>query len=268
MTLFQALVLGVLQGISEFLPISSSGHLALAEHWLAIDTPGLLFDVVVHLGTLAAIALLLRGRIAALARAGLSLLAGRAASESQKVDRSWVLLIAAASLPTAIIGLLLKDSVESAHARPAAVGAGLLVTAVLLVAAERRGRRDRGAGLLGLKDALLIGVAQGLAVFPGISRSGATIAAALGRDVRGDTAVEFSMLISIPAVAGAALLEIVGNAPGLSTDAFAPLAVGFGTALLTGVFALKALQWAVSRRRLLPFAVYCSGLGMGAIFLG
>ena len=268
MTLTQALALGVLQGGTEFLPISSSGHLALAQNLLPdVSGPLLLFDVVVHVGTLVAIAVMLRQRLGRLLRAGLSWL-GLGRDDVQEVDRRWVLLIVVGSVPTAALGLLLEAPAETLLGRPALVGAALLVTAALLVVSERIGRRDRGAADLGIRDALLIGVAQGCAVLPGISRSGATVAAALWRDSRGDTAVEFSLLLSMPAVAGAALLVAVRSAAEVSAADLAPLAVGFGAALTTGMIAIRALQWAVTRRHLLPFAVYCALLGAGAIALG
>ena len=265
----QALGLGILQGGTEFLPISSSGHLALAQNLL----PGLtghllLFDVVVHLGTLLAIAVLFRRRIGQLLRAGFSYLPGGASGQVSDVDRRWLLLIGVGSVPTAAIGLLLRDTTESLLERPAWVGAALLVTALLLVVSERTGSRERGAAEIGLVDALIIGVAQGLAVIPGISRSGATVAAALWRDARGDVAVEFSLLLSMPAVAGAALLVGIESGGVVTAAEVAPLAVGFVAALATGLVAVKALQWVVTRRRLLPFAVYCALLGTGALAFG
>lgn len=269
MTLQQALLLGVVQGVTEFLPISSSGHLALLQHFMpGISTPFLLFEVVVHLGTLCAIVLVLRRRLAVLLRAALSFLPGVDSAAGSAVDRRWILLIVCASLPTAAIGLLLRAPVEAALQRPAAIGGALLVTGALLLVSERIGTRSRGPERLGVRDALLVGVAQGLSVVPGISRSGATIAAALARGARGEVAVEFSLLISLPAVSGAALLVVLGGDRPLWATPLAPLAVGFAAAFVTGVAALRALQWAVAKRKLLPFAVYCGLLGVGAIAFG
>ena len=268
MTLDQALVLGVLQGVTEFLPVSSSGHLALAQWLVDWQGPRLLFNVVVHLGTLAAIALVLRGRLYGLARAALSFLPGGAGASGHVVERRWLLLIALSSIPTAIIGLVLHDGVTAMYLRPPWVGGALLVTAALLVLSERIGGRSRGAEALGVADAVVIGLAQGIGVVPGISRSGATLAAALCRDVRGDVAVEFSILLSVPAVLGAGLLEIQRS--GLSTlgAEVSPLLVGFAAAFVVGSLSLQALRWVVVRRRLLPFAVYCALVGAGAIALG
>jgi undecaprenyl-diphosphatase len=236
-----------------------------------LSGPLLLFDVVVHLGTLLAIAVLLRERIVRLLRAALSFVPGLGAADVSDVDRRWVLLILAGSVPTALIGLGLRDTTEALLERPAGVGVALLVTAALLLISERLGRRSRGAEDLGWVDALVCGVAQGLAVIPGISRSGATVAAALWRDVDGSTAVEFSLLLSMPAVAGAALLVAIesGGSGGSGVgESLGPLLVGFAAALLTGIAAVKALQWVVVRRRLAPFAAYCAIVGVGAIILG
>jgi undecaprenyl-diphosphatase len=176
------------------------------------------------------------------------------------------LLLVLASVPTAVIGLGMRGLVGETRHHPAWVGAALLVTALLLVLSERIGRRDRGTGSLDVRDALLVGAVQGFAVMPGISRSGSTIAAALFRNVNAVTAVEFSMLVSIPAIVGANLLELTRG--GLGGIEPVPFAVGFAAAFLTGAFSLKALQWLVAERRLLPFAVYCTLVGLGAMVLG
>jgi len=269
LTLLQALLLGTVQGLTEFLPISSSGHLALAQSALpGLSMPLLLFDVVVHLGTLTAIVLGLRRRVLGLLRAGLSLLPGVSNERASRTERHWILLIAVATVPTAIVGLALKGPTEAMLHHPSWVGAALLVTAAVLVLSERLGKRMRGDRELRLSDALLIGLAQGLAVIPGISRSGVTIGSALWRDVRGEVAVEFSLLVSIPSILGATLLVSIENAGHISAGYVGPLVVGFLSALVSGFFALRVLQWVVARRKLLPFAGYCGLVGMGAIVFG
>lgn len=266
MTLLEALALGVVQGATEFLPVSSDGHLILARTLLAGgEQAELLFDVVVHLGTLLATVVVLRRRVRALLLAAWRLpLRFRGADST---DLRWLGLIAIACVPTAAIGLALRDSVVAMQTRPVWAGVGLLCTAVLLVAAERFGSRSRGPAEIGWADAFVIGVAQGLAVFPGLSRSGATVAAALSRNVRGDAAVEFSMMISLPAILGANLLEgSRAGMEGLASDA-APLAVGFLAAFAVGALSLGALRWVVVQRRLLPFALYCLLAGLGTVAL-
>jgi undecaprenyl-diphosphatase len=264
-TLSEALGLGIVQGATEFLPISSSGHLVLVRSlWPGADSPQLLFDVVVHLGTLAAIVLILRRRIAALVVALVEL--PRRGTDSP--DARWLGLIALSCVPTAVIGYALRSWVEGMHSRPAWVGAALLVTALLLLSADRFPHPTRGHAEIGWVDAVLVGIVQGFAVIPGISRSGATVVAALSRGVRGDAAVEFSMLISIPAVLGANVLEgMRAGVSSISAEA-GPLSVGFVAALVAGALSLKALMWAVRQRRLRPFAAYCALVGIGAVVLG
>ena len=267
MTVQQAIGLGALQGATEFLPISSSGHLVLAQNAIpGLVGPLLLFDVVVHLGTLFAILIVYRRRVGRLLVALFSFTSGRIVADP--VERRWLWLLAAGSLPTAAIGLGLKDTTEQLLERPAPVGAALLVTAAILVLSERFGRRTRDAAQIGLLDALVIGAAQGLAVIPGISRSGATVGAALGRHVDAEAAVEFSLLLSIPAISGAGLLLFLEHAGSLSAADLIPLAVGFTVALGTGLLALQALKWAVTRRKLFPFAIYCVFAGLLAMFWG
>jgi undecaprenyl-diphosphatase len=282
-TLWEALGLGVLQGVTEFLPISSSGHLALAQAWLGTggSAPNLLFNVVVHLGTLLAVVAVLWQRLLALAAGALSIVTrpfpgserpggGRASEQDSAlaVSRRWVWLILLASIPTAVIGLAVRDFVVEMNSHPAWIGGAFLGTAALLFSAERFGARSRDAARLGWVDALVIGIAQGAGVLPGISRSGITISAALWRDVRADAAVEFSILVSVPAIVGANLLEMLSvGAEGVRAE-WVPLAVGFAGAFLAGAASIKALQWVVAKRRLLPFAAYCALLGTGAVILG
>jgi undecaprenyl-diphosphatase len=265
-TLGEALALGIVQGLTEFLPISSDGHLALA-HLMMGGTAAesdLTFDVILHLGTMISIALLLRTRIAELCRTALSLLARRPPSPEEQLQRRWLGLLVAASVPTAIVGLALERTSEVMRLQPLWLGVWFLITAALLVLAERIGTRRRGAEALGMVDALLMGVAQGLAVLPGLSRSGSTVAAGLWRDLEPKVVVDFSLLMSIPAVLGANLLKL----PEAENMAAAPLLVGFVSALVTGIGAVKLLQWIVISRRLLPFAVYAALLGLGSLLYG
>ena len=255
--------------MTEFLPVSSSGHLALAEIWLpGAERPGLLFDVVVHLGTLGAVVWLLRERLGALGRGALGYVPGVARDPALEVERRWLVLIVVACVPTAILGLLLQGSVERLRTEPASVGAFLLATAAILLVSERLGSRARGDAEVGVVDALLVGTAQGLAVLPGLSRSGATIATALVRDLRAGVAVELSMLISLPAILGASLLVGIQRGGELGATDLVPLAAGFAAAFASGYLSLRALMWVVAQRRFLWFAAYCAIVGVGAIAIG
>jgi undecaprenyl-diphosphatase len=266
LTLAEAVALGVVQGITEFLPISSDGHLALAHLVLGVSTDDMVFDIVSHLGTMLAILFLLRGRIAELVRAALAWVGwGKGDPDpAKRIHQRWVLLIVVASIPTAIVGLALEATTESMRLQPVWVGIWLCATGALLVAADRLGARTRGDRPLGTGDAVLMGIAQGLAVLPGLSRSGTTVATGLVRGLNPAVAVDFSLLISVPAVLGANLLKI----PEIGATPIAPLVVGFLTALVTGIGAVKILQWIVVSRRLLPFAAYCVLLGLTTIALG
>lgn len=268
MTLVQALALGVLQGVTEFLPISSSGHLALVQTLLGRDPQAaLVFSVVLHLGTTLAILWVLRVRVGRLIRALDSLLRPGARDPGLETERRWLWLILVASVPTGIAGLSLRHFVEEMTARPVWIGFAFLSTMLLLLSAERIGSRQRGAEAITTLDALWVGCAQSIGILPGISRSGSTIAVALWRGTKPEVAVEFSILISVPAIVGANLLELASGTPGASVGVLS-FCVGFTAALVTGIAALHALVWVVRERRLTGFAVYCGVLGAGAIFLG
>jgi len=250
MTLSQSLLLGAGQGLTEFLPVSSSGHLALAQHFMVgFHQPGILFDVMLHLGTLLAVVVYFRKDLLALA------IAPWQRGEEGAANRHLLGLLVAGSLPTAVIGLLLKRTVEQFLEKPAGVAALLLVTGTLLFVAERfrhRGKRQK----LTLVDALLTGVAQGVAVFPGISRSGATIATLLLRGVDGADAARFSFLLSLPAVCGAALLSLK-DLSGIATEEIPLYLAGAAVASLVGFMAIHWLLAAIRKERLYAFAIYC-----------
>jgi len=258
----EALLLGVLQGATEFLPVSSSGHLVLAQHLLGdFEQPGVLFDVLLHVGTLVAVVIYFRRDLAGL----LSSLWRR--DEQAAVQRRMVLLLVAGSVPTAIIGLLFKDLLVGLFERPLLVCFMLLVTGGLLWLAERLRSRAGSRTELSFADALLVGTVQGCAIIPGISRSGSTIATLLLRGVDGETAARFSFLLSLPAVFGAALLSLdeLNQVPAGTT---LPYLGGAVAALVTGLFCIHFLLGVIRRRRLHWFAFYCWSVGvLGLLFL-
>ncbi len=252
MNLFDAILLGIVQGITEFLPISSDGHLAIVQHLLSdFHQPGLLFDVMLHVGTLLAIILYFARDITGLATALF-----RKDADARR-DRHLLWLIVAASVPTAIIGLALKSLVEQWVENMAVVGGMLLVTGTLLFISERYRRGgQRGVAALTLTDAVLTGIAQGLAVLPGLSRSGSTIATLLFRGVSGETAARFSFLMAIPAVGGAALLSL-RDLDALPTADLPAYLAGTGVAFLVGLLAIRMLLGVIRRQRLVWFTFYC-----------
>jgi len=263
MSFLDAILLGILQGATEFLPVSSSGHLVLAQHLLGdFEQPGVLFDVLLHLGTMVAVVLYFRRDLAGL----ISSLWRR--DEAAKQQRFMVGLLLAGSVPTAIIGLTFKDIFIGMFERPALVCAMLLVTGSLLWLAERLSRRETvSRKQLSLTDALVTGTVQGLAIIPGISRSGSTIAALLLRGVDGETAARFSFLLALPAVCGAALLS-VRDINQIAPEATLPYLAGTIAALLTGLLCIHLLMGVIRRRRLHWFAYYCWFVGgLGLVFL-
>jgi undecaprenyl-diphosphatase len=267
MTLLQALVLGIVQGATEFLPISSSGHLVLVPWLLGWRfEPGVafVFDVLVQWGTLAAVLVYFRDDLIRLVKAAVGQLAQGRPLGSADARLAWAL--AAASLPAALLGLLLKDLVETAFGDPLAVSLFLLVTALLLGLSERIGRRRRTMHEVGLLDALLIGLAQAAALFPGISRSGATIAGGLMRDLRRAEAARFSFLMSVPVMIGAgaiALLDLGGMAS--AAEQLPALIAGFLSAALVGYVAIRWLLAYLASHRLTVFVIYCALLGLTGV---
>jgi undecaprenyl-diphosphatase len=248
MTPWQAAILGLIQGLSEFLPISSSAHLALA-HWLtgwgdpATDVP---FDVALHLGTLVAVLAYFRSDWIALARGSWASIERRAVSP--ELVRLGILVLA--TLPAVVLGLLFKERFEAMHDWPLLMVATLAGVGLLLFTLDRHpsGTKDEpGAG-----SGFLIGVAQALALVPGVSRSGITMAAGLGLGLTRPAAARFSFLLSTPAILGAAVLharELLAGDPLV-------LAAGFVAAALSGYFAIGFLMRHLTRVGFLPYAVY------------
>ncbi len=269
MNLLQACVLGIIQGLTEFLPISSSAHLVLvpwALNWRFEPQAAFVFDVLVQDGTLLAVIAYFWHDLVGLARAAVKgLLGGRPFADPQ-ARLAWLLLLA--SLPAAAAGLLLKDWVEAAFGRPAVVSGFLLVTAALLLVSERVGRRSRGLVALRVSDSLWIGLAQALALFPGISRSGATISAGLVRDLERPEAARFSFLMSIPVMLGAGAVALNDLAGVPSMGALVPaLIAGAVTAAVTGYLSIRWLLGYLARRPLTLFAGYCAVVGLAGLTL-
>lgn len=251
MTLLPAILLGLLQGLTEFLPVSSSGHLAIAQHYLeGFNQPGILFDIMLHVGTMLAVVLYFHREIYRLVTS--PFLQGTEAKLYQKL----LLLLLAGSVPTAIIGLTFKDFFESLFDNMLVVSSMLLVTGVLLFVSERFRRTGRKEEQLTWSDALVVGTVQGLAIIPGISRAGSTIAALLLKGVDGETAARFSFLLALPAIFGAALLHS-RELSDISAVQVPIYLAGTGIAFLTGLLCIHFLLAVIRKRRLFAFALYC-----------
>ena len=271
MRLLDGVILGVIQGATEFLPVSSSGHLRIGEHMLGARFPSgtLFFEVALHLATLVAVALYfhreIRDVLVGFFRALGQSLKGNWAFWTADEGARWALWIIVASVPTAVIGLGLKKA-GLEHFGLVVVGAGLLVTGLLDWSVERWA--PAGEQVIGLRQALLIGIAQGLAVLPGISRSGSTICAGLFQGIPRKTAARFSFLASMPAIAGASLLEakdLVGTSLPFS---WGPLVAGMVAALVVGLLCLHGLMRMLAHGRFHYFAPYCWLVGLAAIVVG
>ncbi len=255
-----ALILGLIQGLTEFLPVSSSGHLVIAQQFLGLKEPNLLFDTWLHFATLIAVCFFYRRDIIDIlkdlwsqAKAALG-----KKSDAFSPDRPAILgwLVVLASVPTALIGFLAKDYFEELFGSTHSVAVALLITATLLIATKFIKTQDKG---LTWWKALLIGLIQGLAITPGISRSGSTIALALFLGISATKSARFSFLLSIPAICGALLLQVLhlGSADlTLLQNSWPALALGFVAAMASGLLALILLVKLLKAQKFYLFAPY------------
>lgn len=261
MNLLNAIMLGLLQGVTEFLPVSSSGHLAIAQHFLpGFSQPGVLFDVLLHVATMGAVMLYFRRECTLLATAPFR------RDEQALLYRRLLWLLVLGSVPTAVIGLLFKDFFVGLFHNLTVVASMLMVTGTLLYVSERLRRGERKEDRLTWSDALLVGTVQGGAIIPGISRSGSTIAALLLKGVDGETAARFSFLLALPAIFGAALLSL-GDMTAVATVELPGYLAGMLAAFVAGLLSIHLLLAVVRRRRLFAFALYCWLAGGLFLFL-
>ena len=264
MNLPAAILLGIIQGLTEFLPVSSSAHLILARAFFGWETPpefGLAFDVALHIGTLAAIVTYFRADILAMIRT-LPL----ALNTNPPVAGRLLQLIAVATIPILIVGLLMTDAVEAALRQPAVAAGALTVGAVAMLVAERLGPRTRDEGSLRWLDAVLIGCAQAAALVPGMSRSGSTIAMGMFLGVRRDSAARFTFLLAIPATlaaAGKEALEVSDMA--LTADSVMLFAVGIVVSGVVGYLTIKYFLRFLAGHTLDGFAWYRLALAAATV---
>lgn len=270
MTFFQAILLGALQGLTEFLPVSSSGHLVLLQHFFGLHEPELLFDILVHVATLLAVLTIYRRDVwqLVLACPGLSAIPSRYAPGSDKdlaATRRLGLLLLIANVPTALIGLTFAATFEHLFTTPWVVGIALLMTGTVLWSLKRIDGSHGGVHNMRVWHVLLLGLVQGLAITPGISRSGSTIAVALWCGLHRESAARYSFLMAIPAISGAVLLKYKALST-LSGDQIGLLAGGMVSALVVGYIALRFLLRLLMQGSLWRFAIYCWLIGIGAIY--
>ena len=275
MTFLEAIFLGILQGLTEFLPISSSGHLVLAQTYLGLKESLVFFDVMVHVGTLAAVLVVYRDAIWKLTTGGLSTLTdtqfwrkpGAGLNASAELKFVWLILLG--SIPTGVIAVLFKTELESLFHEVHLVSIMLILTGAILQLPRLRKQEmddyDDPTGKLKTWHAPLIGIAQGCAITPGISRSGTTISLALFLGIPAKTAAEYSFLLSIPAILGAVVLKIrdVGD----TTIPFHIVGAGMLAAFIVGYIALRFLLAVLNRGKFSLFSYYCIALGLASLLI-
>lgn len=269
MDLFQAILLGLIQGISEFLPISSSGHLVLARALIGRDlAPGITFEIVVHFGSFCSITVYYREKIKEIIRdlfRSLSLVEIRNKRYKTDPNTQLSLIILLSMIPAMIVGFTLKDPIEELFLNPFFVSCMLLVTGALLYSTKyvKTPEKDVDA-----KRGLLMGVAQSLAIIPGISRAGSTISVGLFSGVSRENVANFSFLMVLPVLAGAMILE-VGEImeSGIESAEVISLFAGFLTSFIAGYFSLKYLIILLKREKFHYFSYYCWAVGIAGIFV-
>ncbi len=266
MTLLQAAILGIVQGFTEFLPISSSGHLILARTWMGLpaeDTATFVFDVLIQLGTWVAVVAYFFKDLLAI---GKDMLAGlRTRSASLNARLGWLVLLS--MLPAVVVGWLIQDSMDQ-FSSMLWTGFFLIINALLLVAAEWLGKKQRQLSELTSKDALWIGLAQAIALLPAVSRSASTLFGGMLRDLDRRQAARFAFLMSVPIMPAAgfvALLQL-GGLPEASS-LLLPIIVGFVAAAVVGYAAIRWLLRYLATHSFYPFAIYCTGLGILILLL-
>lgn len=264
MTLFESIILGLVQGLAEFLPISSSGHLAALQYIFGIDGSNVLtFTVMLHFGTLVAIFVVYWKDIVDLVKELFATIkdvcTGQGVQVNKNDTRKLGFMIITASVPTAIIGLLLNDFFESLYAKMAVIGVCLIITGCGLFFAERYGGGKRTIKDMNFRNAFFIGLCQSVAIMPGISRSGATMIGGLACKFDRAFAVRYAFLISIPSVLGAFLLEVPDAVKSVSDGTGMSLGVmlaGIAVAAVSGYAAIKVMIKAVTNKKLMYFSVY------------
>jgi undecaprenyl-diphosphatase len=258
-TLWESVLLGFVQGATEFLPVSSSGHLVIVQALLGVELRGVLYEVAVHVATLVSVLMVYRTRVAGIVR-------GSLAGEPEPLR--YLGLLAVATAPAGVVGVFWKDAVEQLFESPVVPGVALLVTGLILWSAKAASERATESHP-GWWTALLIGVAQAFALVPGISRSGTTVVVALWLGMEAREAAAFSFLMAVPAIAGAAVLQLPELGAVVGGPSGGVLLAGSLMAALTGVLAIRTFVAMLSRRAFHLFAPYCWLAGAGfLLYLG
>lgn len=273
MTYLMSVVLGLVQGVAEFLPISSSGHLTLFQHFFGMEEPDNLYNVLLHFATLLAVCVYYFRDVAEMITEFFRGVAALVSRKRQGGDipeaRRLVLLVIVGTLPLFAV-LLIKDYVEALGSSPVFVSCALLVTGCILFFSDRMSGGRKNARTATLKDVLLVGVAQGLATVPGLSRSGCTISAGMAVGFERKFAVRYSFLMSLPAVLGATILEVkdvLEMEGGIAGDLLPKYLVGMVVAGVVGYFSIRLVNLLASKGKFGAFSYYCWGAGAVALIL-
>ncbi len=259
MSLQIAVLLGLIQGLTEFLPISSSGHLVVSQNLLGFDEPPIFFDILIHLGTLTAVIIFFREKLLKLTHFFLKTL------KTKKRLTNYCNKVMFAVIPVFILGLILKPFFGFIFSSNTIVGISLLITGMMLISNRLVKNNKEEIKDLNIKKAIFIGIAQGLAILPGISRSGATTTASVWAGLKKEEAFEFSFILLIPTIIGAFIFEAV-NMQNLNFNIING-AVGFITSFLSGFFALKIFKKVFLKNKIYYFSFYCFLLGFFVLFL-
>lgn len=270
----EAIVLGLVQGLAEFLPISSSGHLALLQNIFGVEGDKvLLFAVLLHVGTLVSVFIIywkdIWELVVELVLTIKDLCTGKGLRLAERPVRKLGIMIIVATIPTAAIGLLFNDFFEGLYTSMISVGIGFLITGGIMFLAEKMSSANKGIEKMNFRNAIFVGVLQGIAIYPGISRSGSTLVGGLVTGLKREFAVKFAFLISIPSILGSVVLELP-DAIKAGTDAalIGPIAAGVVVAAVSGFFAIKTMIKIVSNKKLSYFSYYVWVLGICTIVYG
>lgn len=262
MTYFQAIILGLIQGLAEFLPISSSGHLALLQYFFGVDSEQVLpFAVLLHLGTLISVFIIywkdICELVAELGRVIKDIFTGKGLRINANPTRRLGFMIIVATIPTGIMGLLFNDFFNNLYLNIVAIAAGLIITGIILLVAEKIGKSNKGVMEMKFKHAVFVGIMQGIAICPGISRSGSTLFGGLISGLDRKFAVKFAFLVSIPSILGSVVMEAPDAfAQGMDMSLLGPVIAGVIIAAISGIAAIKWMIKVVSDKSLFGFTVY------------
>jgi len=271
MTYLEAVILGLVQGLAEFLPISSSGHLALLQQWFGIEEDKvLLFAVLLHVGTLISVFIVywkdIWELIVELCLTIKDIFTGKGLRIEERPVRKLGVMIIVATVPTGIIGILFNDLFDSLYTSVLPIGIGLIITGFLLTLAEKMGSSKRGIKQMNYRNAIFIGIVQGIAICPGISRSGSTLFGSLVCNLNREFAVKYVFLISIPSILGSAVLEApAALEAGFDMAQLGPVLVGMIVAAVSGLVAIKTMIKVVSNKKLNYFSYYVWLLGAAVV---